>query len=193
MTKNDFTNVMLKLLGIKLVIDSFSVVGFIPSLIGTFHTVTDEPIPVSAYFMIVPMIFGIVLGVLLIFKSEQITSLIFRKDIENDISTQLRTKDLQVAAFSVVGVWLFIVYFTEFLHHVISVWKYFNELEPGTSRYVKEQYDWIPTIIVVIKVSMSIALFFGANGLSNVWKKLQVGRYQKVSIQSANKGLHEDN
>jgi len=170
MTKKEIVSLSLKLAGIYCLIMSISYLSF------AIMNVVSAWMKGSLYMLIsiIPSVLLLLFGAYLIFSSK-LPSKMASSMIEEEKTTSFTFQDIQVLAFSIIGVWLLSSAIPNFIQAIVRIIMY-STSQRSVSVYL------IPQIVAaVLKLALGIYLFSGSKGLAKLWQKLQSRRGMKPS------------
>jgi Ca2+/Na+ antiporter len=173
MTKKEIVSLSLKLAGIYCLIKAIPYVDLVISAVGLRS--------LGFMFMllqITPFVLLLLFGAYLIFSSK-LPSKMASSMIQEEKTTSFTFQDIQVLAFSIIGVWLISCAFPYFIYAIVRI------VEHSTSQQsvsVFRDSNIISQIVTgVFKLALGIYLFSGSKGLAKLWQKLQSTRGMKPS------------
>jgi Ca2+/Na+ antiporter len=173
MTKKEIVSLSLKLAGIYCLIKAIPYVDLVISAVGLRS--------LGFMFMllqITPFVLLLLFGAYLIFSSK-LPSKMASSMIQEEKTTCFTFQDIQVLAFSIIGVWLISCAFPYFIYAIVRI------VEHSTSQQsvsVFRDSNIISQIVTgVFKLALGIYLFSGSKGLAKLWQKLQSTRGMKPS------------
>ena len=126
-----------------------------------------------------PFVLLLLFGVYLIF-SNKLPSKIASSMIEEEKTTSFTFQDIQVLAFSIIGVWLLSSTIPNFIQPIARI--IVQHLTSQQSVSVSQNSYIISQIVAaVLKLALGIYLFSGSKGLAKLWQKFQSTRGMKPS------------
>ena len=181
MTKRELASFALKLLGI------YAIIQFLPFLqvLGSLASLTSSDPAVSMYrwtllgalasFALIAAV-----GAALFVYSRELAPRLMGEDAPLNVSSALNAQDVQAIGFSIVGVLILLGALPDFMQFMWN-WAYTlthsaAQLGRGPAAYV----TWPRGLSIVIQLVLAIVLFLQARGLTNLWHRLQAGRYTKT-------------
>ena len=171
MTKKEIVSLSLKLVGIYCLILSISYFGFaIMSAVSSWRQ--------GFLYMLIsitPSVLLLLFGAYLIF-SNKLPSIMASSMIQEEKTTSFTFQDIQVLAFSIIGVWLLSIAIPTFIQAILQI----TVLYSGSQRSVPV-YSISQIVASVLKLALGIYLFSGSKGLAKLWQKLQSTRGMKPS------------
>ncbi len=182
MTKKEIVSLSLKLAGIYCLIMAiaylnFTVMAVVSSLRG--QGFWDMLISITPFVLlllsITPFVLLLLFGVYLIFSSK-LPSKMASSMIEEEKTTCFTFQDIQVLAFSIIGVWLLSSAIPTFIQAIVRITVLHSSSQRSVYVYI------IPQIVApVLKLALGIYLFSGSRGLAKLWQKFQSTRGMKPS------------
>ena len=171
MTKKEIVSLSLKLAGIYCLIMSISYLSF------AIMNVVSAWMKGSLYMLIsiIPSVLLLLFGAYLIFSSK-LPSKMASSMIEEEKTTSFTFQDIQVLAFSIIGVWLLSIAIPTFIQAILQI----TVLYSGSQRSVPV-YSISQIVASVLKLALGIYLFSGSKGLAKLWQKFQSTRGMKPS------------
>ncbi len=171
MTKKEIVSLSLKLAGIYCLILSISYFGFaIMNAVSAWRQ--------GFLYMLIsitPSVLLLLFGAYLIF-SNKLPSKIASSMIQEEKTTSFTFQDIQVLAFSIIGVWLLSIAIPTFIQAILQI----TVLYSGSQRSVPV-YSISQIVASVLKLALGIYLFSGSKGLAKLWQKFQSTRGMKPS------------
>ena len=179
MTKKEIVSLSLKLAGIYCLIMAiaylnFTVMAVVSSLRQGFWDMLISITPfVLLLLSITPFVLLLLFGAYLIFSSK-LPSKMASSMIEEETTTSFTFQDIQVLAFSIIGVWLISSAIPTFIQAIVRITVMYSTSQQSVSVY------FIPQIVAaVLKLAFGIYLFSGSRGLAKLWQKFQSTRGTK--------------
>ncbi|MBA7664853.1 hypothetical protein ES703_72917 [subsurface metagenome] len=184
MTKKEIVSLSLKLAGIYCLIMSLSYLSFaIMSVVsflrgqGFWDMLTSITPFVLLLLSFTPVVLLLLFGVYLIFSSKlpskMASSMI---EGEEEQTTSFTFQDIQVLAFSIIGVWLLASAIPTFIQAIVRITALYSSSQQSIPVYFTSQI-----VAAVLKLALGIYLFSGSKGLAKLWQKLQSTRGMKPS------------
>ena len=171
MTKKEIVSLSLKLAGIYCLILSISYFGFaIMNAVSSWRQ--------GFLYMLIsitPSVLLLLFGAYLIF-SNKLPSKIASSMIQEEKTTSFTFQDIQVLAFSIIGVWLISSAIPTFIQAILQI----TVLYSGSQQSVPV-YSISQIVASVLKLALGIYLFSGSKGLAKLWQKFQSTRGMKPS------------
>ncbi len=176
MTKKEIISLSLKLAGIYCLIMAISHFCYaIPSLVILGRRGFWSMLLLLS---LTPFVLLLLFGAYLIFSSK-LPSKMASSMIQEEKTTCFTFQDIQVLAFSIIGVWLISCAIPYFIYATVRI------VEHSTSQQsvpVFRDSNIISQIVTaVLKLALGIYLFSGSKGLAKLWQKLQSTRGMKPS------------
>ena len=188
MTKKEIVSLSLKLAGIYCLIMSLSYLSFaIMSVVsflrgqGFWDMLTSITPFVLLLLSFTPVVLLLLFGAYLIFSkklpSKMASSMI---EGEEEQTTSFTFQDIQVLAFSIIGVWLLSSAIPTFIRPIVQIIVMHSTSQRSGSVFINSYI--IPQIVAaVLKLALGIYLFSGSKGLAKLWQKFQSTRGVKPS------------
>jgi len=171
MTKKEIVSLSLKLVGIYCLILSISYFGFaIMSAVSSWRQ--------GFLYMLIsitPSVLLLLFGAYLIF-SNKLPSIMASSMIQEEKTTSFTFQDIQVLAFSIIGVWLLSIAIPTFIQAILQITVLYSGSQRSFPVYFISQI-----VASVLKLALGIYLFSGSKGLAKLWQKLQSTRGMKPS------------
>ncbi len=174
MTKKEIVSLSLKLAGIYCLIMSLSYLSFaIMSVVsflrgqGFWDMLTSITPFVLLLLSFTPVVLLLLFGVYLIFSSK-LPSKMASSMIEGEKTTSFTFQDIQVLAFSIIGVWLLSSAIPIFIRNIVEI-----IVMHLTSQQSVPVYFISQIVAAVLKLALGIYLFSGGKGLVKLWQKCQ--------------------
>jgi len=171
MTKKEIVSLSLKLAGIYCLILSISYLSFaIMSAVSAWRQGF-----LYMLISIIPSVLLLLFGAYLIF-SNKLPSIMASSMIQEEKKTSFTFQDIQVLAFSIIGVWLISSAIPTFIQAILQI----TVLYSGSQQSVPV-YSISQIVASVLKLALGIYLFSGSKGLAKLWQKFQSTRGMKPS------------
>ena len=188
MTKRELTSLILKLLGVYAIIQSLPLLQHFPAILGGLGYETGRiPSQVSVYVtMSIPFVLTAAAGILLLTCSRGLACVLVKDDGDAKLTTSLRSEEIQAIGFAVVAVLVFLSALPQLAHAIGYLW-FISSLrgpEGQTARLVIGV--WPRGLSFAVQCGLAIVLFFRAQGLANLWHRIQAGKY--VNVEEAEQG-----
>jgi hypothetical protein len=181
MTKKEIVSLSLKLAGIYCLIMAithlnFTIMSVVSSLREGFWSMLISITPfILLLLSITPFVLLLLFGAYLIL-SNKLPSKMVSSMIEEEKTTSFTFQDIQVLAFSIIGVWLISSAIPTFIQAIVRITLLYSSSQQSVSVY------FIPQILAaVLKLALGIYLFSGSRGLAKLWQKFQSTRGMKPS------------
>jgi hypothetical protein len=181
MTKKEIVSLSLKLAGIYCLIMAitrlnFAIMSAVSSLRQGFW---DMLISITPFVLLLlsftPVVLLLLFGAYLIFSSK-LPSKMVSSMIEEEKTTSFTFQDIQVLAFSIIGVWLLSSAIPSFIQVIVRITVLHSSSQQSVPVYYISQI-----VAVVLKLALGIYLFSGSKGLAKLWQKFQSTRGMKPS------------
>ncbi|MHC4535997.1 MAG: hypothetical protein ACYS6K_18765 [Planctomycetota bacterium] len=178
MTKKEIISLSLKLAGIYCLIMAITLFGYaIPSVVSSlkrqgFWSMLISITPfLSLLLRIIPFVLLILFGFYLI-SSDKLPSKIASSMIQDEKPASFNFQNIQVLAFSIIGVWLLAGAIPFFFRIIIQIIVMHSTSQQPVSVF---QNSWFISqiVIAVLKLALGIYLFLGGKGLTKLWQKCQ--------------------
>ncbi len=177
MTKKEIVSLSLKLAGIYCLIMSISYLTFTSVNVATamrreslWHMLTSITSFVLLLLSFTPSVSLLLFAAYLIFSRKLPSRMASSIIIQEEEATSFTFQDIQMLAFSIIGVWLLSSAIPRFFATIVRM----TELQLAS--YIISQI-----VAEVLKVALGIYLFSGGKGLAKLWQKLQSTRGMKPS------------
>jgi hypothetical protein len=176
MTKKEIVSLSLKLAGIYCLIMAISYLSFAimsahSALRQGFWDMLISITPfVSLLLSFTPVVLLLLFGAYLIFSSK-LPSKIASSMIEEEKTTSFTFQDIQVLAFSIIGVWLLSSAIPAFIRPIVQIILY-STSQRSVSVF-RDSYMISQIVAAVLKLALGIYLFSGGKGLAKLWQKFQ--------------------
>ncbi len=126
-----------------------------------------------------PVALLLLFGAYLIFSSK-LPSKIASSMIEEETTTSFTFQDIQVLAFSIIGVWLLSSAIPTFIQVIVRITVVYSASQQSVPVF-RNSYIISQIVVPVLKLALGIYLFSGSKGLAKLWQKLQSTRGMKPS------------
>ncbi len=163
MTKKEIVSLSLKLAGIYCLIMAISHFGHaIPSIVILGRRGFWSMLLLLS---LTPFVLLLLFGVYLIFSSK-LPSKMASSMIEEEKTTSFTFQDIQVLAFSIIGVWLLSSAIPNFIQAIVQTTILYSSSRQSVSVYFMSQI-----VAAVLKLALGIYLFSGGKGLAKLWQR----------------------
>ena len=126
---------------------------------------------ISLLLSLIPVVLLLLFGLYLFF-SDKLPSKIASSMEQEEKTTSFTFQDVQVLAFSIIGVWLLSSAVPTFIHLIVQIRLIHSTYQESVSAFRNSMY--ISQIIAaVLKIALGIYLFLGGKGLGRLWQKFQ--------------------
>ncbi len=171
MTKKEIVSLSLKLVGIYCLILSISYLSFaIMNVVSALRQGFWNML-----LSITPFVLLLLFGAYLIFSSK-LPSKMASSMIQEEKTTSFTFQDIQVLAFSIIGVWLLSIAIPTFIQAIFQITVLYLSSQQSVPVYSISQI-----VASVLKLALGIYLFSGSKGLAKLWQKFQSTRGMKPS------------
>ncbi len=177
MTKKEIISLSLKLAGIYCLIMAISYLTFTSVNVATimrreslWHMLTSITSFVLLLLSFTPSVLLLLFAAYLIFSRKLPSRMASSIIIQEEEATSFTFQDIQMLAFSIIGVWLLSSAIPRFFATIVRM----TELQPAS--YIISQM-----VTGVLKVALGIYLFLGGKGLVRLWQKSHGTRGMKPS------------
>lgn len=178
MTKKEIISLSLKLAGIYCLIMAITHLGYtIPSVVSflrrqDFWSMLISITPfLSLLLFLTPSVLLLLFGFYLIF-SDKLPSKIASSLIQEEKTASFTFQDIQVLAFSIIGVWLLASAIPIFFRPIVQIIVVHSTSQRPVSVF-QNSYYISQIVIAVLKLALGIYLFLGGKGLAKLWQKCQ--------------------
>jgi len=162
MTKKEIVSLSLKLAGIYCLIMAISRLGYvIPFVVSLLSQ--------GFWDTIISIIF-----------SSKLPSKMASSMIQEEKTTSFTFQDIQVLAFSIIGVWLFSSAVPTFIQAIVRITVRHSTSQQSVPVF-RDSYIISQIVAAVLKLALGIYLFSGSKGLAKLWQKVQSTRGMKPS------------
>ena len=177
MTKKEIVSLSLKLAGIYCLIMSISYLSFTSANVATawrrddlWHMLTSITSFVLLLLSFTPSVSLLLFAAYLIFSRKLPSRMASSIIIQEEEATSFTFQDIQMLAFSIIGVWLLSSAIPRLCATVVRM----TELQSAS--YIISQM-----VTGVLKVALGIYLFLGGKGLARLWQRFHSTRGIKPS------------
>ena len=177
MTKKEIVSLSLKLAGIYCLIMSISYLSFVSMNVAAalrmespWHMLTSITSFVSLLLPFTPFVLLLLFATYLIFSRKLPLRMASSIIIQEEEATSFTFQDIQMLAFSIIGVWLLSSAIPRLFATIVRM----GDLQPAY--YIISQM-----VTEVLKVALGIYLFLGGKGLVRLWQKSHSARGMKPS------------
>lgn len=186
MTKKEIVSLSLKLAGIYCLIMAiaylnFTVMAVVSSLRG--QGFWDMLISITPFVLLLlsftPFVLLLLFAAYLMFSSK-LPSRIASSMIEEEKTTSFTFQDIQVLAFSIIGVWLLSSAIPTLIQVIVRIILLHSTSQRSFSVF-RDSYIISQIVAAVLKLALGIYLFSGSKGLAKLWQKFQSTRGMKPS------------
>ena len=181
MTKKDALAVALRVLGAYVLLEAVqSLQWLIMFLFQVARSARSTPSAAAALVgILVPVAALIAAGVLLLRRGDRVAAhLVTDEPAPASTASGLNVRDLQVVAFSVVGLCVFLAALPKFCPMALSLfYAHTTALPFDRSRFLRQQAGAF--CAAMLQALLGVVVFLQARGLSNLWHRVQAGRYEK--------------
>jgi len=175
MTKKEIVSLSLKLAGIYCLIMSISYFGFaIMNVVSSWRQGFSYML-----ISITPSVLLLLFGAYLIFSSK-LPSIMASSMIQEEKTTSFTFQDIQVLAFSIIGVWLLSSAIPIFIRNIVEIMVMHLTSQQSVPVF-RDKYFISRIVAAVLKLALGIYLFSGSKGLAKLWQKFQSTRGVKPS------------
>ena len=178
MTKKEIVSLSIKLVGIYCLITAITHLSYaVPSVIfslrrQSFWSMIISITPfLSLLLYLIPFVLLLLFGFYLIF-SDKLPSKIASSLIQEEKTTSFTFQDIQVLAFSIIGVWLLASAIPAFFQPIIRIIVQRSASQRSVSVF-QNGYFISQIVVAVLKLALGVYLFSGGKGLAKLWKKFQ--------------------
>ena len=177
MTKKEIVSLSLKLAGIYCLIMSISYLSFTSMGVAAalrreslWHMLTSITSFVSLLLPFTPFVLLLLFAAYLIFSRKLPSRMASSIIIQEEEATSFTFQDIQMLAFSIIGVWLLSSAIPRLFATIVRM------IELQSASYIISQM-----VTGVLKVALGIYLFLGGKGLVRLWQKSHSARGMKPS------------
>lgn len=173
MTKKEIVSLSVKLAGIYCLITALTHLSYaVPSVIysskkeGFWTIFTSITTCLSILLYFIPFVLLLLFGFYLIFSDKlpsKMASLIIQEEKANSFSFH----DIQVLAFSIIGVWLLVNTIPSFFRIIVQIIVQRSDSQRSMNAFLIFQL-----VSLVLKLALGIYLFLGGKGLADLWQKI---------------------
>ena len=100
--------------------------------------------------------------------------------IQEEKTTSFTFQDIQVLAFSIIGVWLFSSAVPTFVQAIVRITVRHSTSQQSVPVF-RDNYFISQIVAAVLKLALGIYLFLGSKGLAKLWLNFQSTRGMKPS------------
>jgi hypothetical protein len=182
MTKRELAEFVLKLLGVYAIIQSLLLLQYISLMLASLGRENDNVFRLAWVFLCtsVPFALMLVIAIILLTRNRRLASVLIKEDGLAGLGTSLSLQEIQAIGFSIVAVLVFLLaipkllrFFTT-LQYILSI----TEFERSRPRLIINVLE--SGFSAAIQLTLAILLFFRSRGLTNLWRRIQVARYEKI-------------
>jgi hypothetical protein len=182
MTKRELAELILKLLGVYAIIQSLPFLQYFPVLLGGLGYETGRILSQLWVYitMSIPFALTAAAGIVLLSYSRGLACVLVKDDGDAKLTTSLRAEEIQAIGFSVVAVLVFLLSLSQLAKFIGYAW-FIVSLRSSQAPMVGHVMSmWQNGLSFVVQCGLAIVLFFRAQGLANLWHRIQAGKYVKV-------------
>ncbi len=173
MQKQEIANLILKILGVYVIVQAIAMFQY-PVFIFTQLLRLSERTPafyVSIVVSLLPAALMFGAGFILIRKSDKLAPALLGEDSGNDIQTsKLSTQEIQAIAFSVVGLYIFVIGVPKLFQFGFQIISQPMQMEVAR---ISIRASWPNIISTFIQCLLGAGLFLQAQGISKFWYQLK--------------------
>jgi len=182
----------IKLLGVFAFIQSLPLIQHIVFPIQSLIIGSDDTPRSLLYYVTcsLPFVLSLVLGIILITYSEKVVHIIFRKEEYTPSDYGLPGKEFQAICFSAAAVLVFLNSLPKLCIFIMNIWQIRQLRIQGivdSNRYSTNA--WESGISFLVQFTLVIILFFGSQGLANLWHRIQIAKYVKINDDKTEQDL----
>ena len=174
MTKKEIVSLSLKLAGIYCLIRSIPHAGYVMAAASTWRLGF-----MVMLIQITPFVLLLLFGAYLIFSSK-LPSKMASSMTQEEKTTSFTFQDIQVLAFSIIGVWLLSSAIPTFIQAIVRITVRHSTSQQSVPVF-RDNYFISQIVAAVLKLALGIYLFSGSKGLAKLWLKFQSTRGMKPS------------
>ena len=178
MTKKEIISLSLKLAGIYCLIMALSLLGYtVPSVISSLsrQSFWSMIISITPFLLLLlsltPFVLLLLFGFYLIF-SNKLPSKMASSMIQEEKTTSFTFQDIQVLAFSIIGVWLLASAIPTLIRPIVQIILQHLNSQQSVS-FFQISYYISQIVTAVLKLALGIYLFTGGKGLTKLSQKFQ--------------------
>ena len=170
MTKQELSQIALKVLGIYALLDS---IQFISGVLNVFSFGEDAPFERSlmALSMVVPFLILLWAGTFLIRRTDRITSKYFPSGSIDNID--LKESQIQAIAFSIIGVVLIVTTIPKLSQLGVDIFSLMSRADELGAEFKLERDTIGFGINLLSRFILGILLFIGGDSVSNLWRRIK--------------------
>jgi hypothetical protein len=168
MTKQEISQIALKILGIYALLES---IQFISGFLNVFSFRGDAPIErtLMALSMAVPFLLLLLAGTFLIRRADRITSKYFPTgSIEN---IDLKGSQIQAVAFSIIGAVLIVTTIPKLSQLGVNIYSLMNRANELQTKFQLERDTIGFGINLLSRFILGVLLFIGGDSIANLWRR----------------------
>jgi hypothetical protein len=184
MSKRELAEFILKLLGVYAIIHSLPLFLYISLIFGSIGRDSNEASErVWMYLcMSVPFALTLVAAIVLLTCSHKLASALVKEDGPTGLTTSLSSQEIQTIGFSIVAVLVFLLAIPQLVQFSVTIWRILTlsatEFEGARSVFVRNA--WQSGLSFAIQLTLAVLLFFRSRGLTNLWRRIQIAKYEKI-------------
>lgn len=169
MTKQELSQIALKILGIYALLESIQQLS---GVFSVFAIPGDAPLVKSFMVLsiIVPFLILLCAGIYLILRSERITSKFFPIGSINNIN--LKGSQIQAIAFSIIGAILVVTTIPKLSQLGVNIYSLMSRADELGSKYQLERDTLGFGINLLCRFILGVLLFICGDSISNLWRRV---------------------
>ncbi|MGD2094273.1 MAG: hypothetical protein PVH77_04615 [Phycisphaerales bacterium] len=181
MTKRELAAFILKLLGVYAIIQSLTLRQYISLMLASLGRGNDNVFRLAWVFLCtsVPFALMLVIAIILLARNRRLVSTLVKEDGPTGLGTSLSSQEIQAIGFSIVAVLVFLLAVPKLVQFFVALWYIqsagFEGVRPGLVRNA-----WQSGLSVAVQLTLAVLLFFRGRGLANIWRRIQVAKYEKI-------------
>ena len=170
MTKQELSQIALKILGIYALLES---IQFISGVLNAFSFRGDAPFErsIMALSMVVPFLILLWAGTFLILRTNRITSRYFPSGSIDNI--ELKGKQIQAIAFSIIGVVLIVTTIPRLSQLGVNIYALMGRADELGAKFQLKRETIGFGINLLIRFILGVLLFIGGDSISNLWRRIR--------------------
>ena len=181
MKNRELAEVLIKVLGIYALLQALPLFQYLAMVVSSLFVTQNETISVIIQAInIVPILANIMVGLYLIKNGESISKKLFGEESKDLVDQEVINKtELQAIFFSGIGLLILIMAIPKVIQSVLSIYLYINESLDGEANRIFSN-SWPNVLATTLQAAIGFFVFFQAQGITNMWRRIQSMRYEKV-------------
>jgi len=181
MKNRELSEVLIKVLGIYALLQALPLFQYLAMAISSLFVTQNETISFLIQAInIVAISANIMVGLYLIKNGGNISKKLFPEESKDLIDQKAINKtELQSIIFSGIGLLILIMAIPKAIQSGLSIYLYLNESMDGEANRIFSN-SWPNVLATTLQAAIGFFVFFQAQGITNMWRRIQSMRYEKI-------------